>query len=66
MDRRRFLSAIGTVGGGLGASFMLSWHAQAAQWLNLGATPIDTTGLSTQSASVFDLSVSSADPSVTG
>ncbi len=66
MDRRRFLSTVGTVGGGLGASFLLSWHAQAAQWLNLGTAPIDTSGMSTASPSVFDLSVSSADPSPTG
>ena len=66
MDRRRFLSTMGSVGGGFGAAFMLSWHAQAAQWLNMGAEPIDTTGLSTRSQDVFDLSVSSADPSPTG
>lgn len=66
MDRRRFLSTMGSVGGGFGAAFMLSWHAQAAQWLNMGAEPIDTTGLSNRSHDVFDLSVSSADPSPTG
>jgi alkaline phosphatase D len=66
MDRRRFLSTVGTVGGGLGASFLLSWHAQAAQWMSLGIAPIDTTGMSANAASVFDLSVASADPTPTG
>jgi len=62
MDRRRFLSALGAVGGGL----LVTWQAQAADWLHLGTAPLDTSGLRTDSARVFDLSVSSADPSVTG
>ena len=62
MDRRRFLSALSAVSGGV----LVTWQAQAAEWLNLGTTPLDTTGLRTDAARVFDLSVSSADPSVTG
>jgi alkaline phosphatase D len=62
MDRRGFLSALGAVGGGL----MVTWQAQATNWLGLGNTPIDTSGMRTDSARVFDLSVSSADPSLTG
>lgn len=62
MDRRRFLSALGAVGGG----WLVTWQAQATEWLKLGAAPLDTSGLRTDSARVFDLSVSSADPSVSG
>lgn len=62
MDRRRFLSALGVAGGGL----LVSWQAQAVSWVNLGQAPLDTRNLRTDSARVFDLSVSSADPSETG
>lgn len=62
MNRRRFLTTLGVGSGGL----MLSWHAQATAWLKLGSSPIDTTGLRTDAARVFDLGVSSADPSLTG
>jgi alkaline phosphatase D len=62
MDRRRFLSAMGLAGSGL----LVTWHAQATNWLNLGSAPLDVSGLRTDSSRVFDLSVSSADPSLTG
>ena len=62
MDRRRFLSAAGLATGGL----LVTWHAQAVEWLNLGREPLDTSALRTDSARVFDLSVSSGDPSATG
>ena len=62
MDRRRFLSAIGVASGGL----LVSWQAQAVSWVNLGQAPLDVSNLRTDSARVFDLSVSSADPSETG
>ena len=62
MDRRGFLSALGALGGGL----MVTWQAQATDWVNLGSAPLDTSGMRTDSARVFDLSVSSADPSLTG
>ncbi len=62
MDRRRFLSALGAMGGGL----LVTWQAQATDWLNLGTAPLDTSGMRTDSARVFDLSVSSADPTLTG
>jgi alkaline phosphatase D len=62
MDRRGFLSTLGAVGGGL----LVTWRAQAADWRNLGQAPLDTSGLRMDSARVFDLSVSSADPSTTG
>lgn len=62
MDRRRFLSALGAMGGGL----LVTWQAQATDWVNLGSAPLDTSGMRTDSARVFDLSVSSADPSLTG
>lgn len=62
MDRRRFISALGALGGGL----LVTWQAQATEWFNLGTTPLNTSGLRTDSARVFDLSVSSADPSLTG
>ena len=62
MDRRSFLSALGALSGGL----MVTWQAQATNWSGLGSAPIDTTGMRTDSARVFDLSVSSADPSLTG
>ncbi len=62
MDRRRFLSAASALGGGL----LVTWQAQALPWMNLGNTPIDTTGFRVDTGRVFDLSVSSADPSLTG
>ena len=62
MDRRRFLSALGLASGGL----LVTWQAQAVSWLNIGQAPLDTRNLRTDSARVFDLSVSSADPSETG
>lgn len=62
MDRRRFLSALGVAGGGL----MVTWQARAVSWMSLGLVPLDTRNLRTDSARVFDLSVSSADPSETG
>ena len=62
MDRRRFLSAACLATGGL----LVTWHAQAVEWLNLGREPLDTSALRTDSARVFDLSVSSGDPSATG
>lgn len=62
MDRRRFLTAAGTAAGGL----FVTWHAQAVEWLNLGREPLDTRGLRTDAARVFDLSVASGDPSATG
>jgi alkaline phosphatase D len=62
MDRRGFLTALGAVSGGL----MITWQARATDWLSLGTAPLDTSGLRTDSARVFDLSVSSADPSLTG
>ncbi|MCH8180845.1 MAG: alkaline phosphatase D family protein [Proteobacteria bacterium] len=62
MDRRRFLSALGVAGGGL----LVTWQTQAVAWMNIGQLPLDTRNLRTDSARVFDLSVSSADPSPTG
>ena len=62
MDRRRFLSALSVVGGGL----LVTWQTQAVAWMNIGQAPLDTRNLRTDSARVFDLSVSSADPSTTG
>jgi len=62
MDRRGFLSALGALGGGL----LVTWQAQAATFAKLGLNPIDVSGLRTDSDRVFDLSISSADPSVTG
>lgn len=62
MDRRRFLSALSVVGGGL----LVTWQTQAVAWMNIGQLPLDTSNLRTDSARVFDLSVSSADPSATG
>ncbi len=69
-QRRRLLggigAALGVATGGLG----LSWAAPAlaATWQSwgTGALPIDTHSLRTDSARVFDLSLSSADPSLTG
>ena len=61
MQRRHFLSALGGMGAGL-----VTWHAQASAWLPLGLQPLDASQLRTDSARVFDLSVSSADPSATG
>jgi len=66
-QRRRLLgSALGVAAGTLA----LNWAAPAlaATWRNLGqgALPIDTRSLRTDSARVFDLSVASADPSLTG
>ena len=62
MDRRRFLSAAGVATGGL----LITWHAQAVEWLSLGREPLDTTGLRHDAPRVFDLSVASGDPSATG
>ncbi len=62
MDRRGFLSALGAIGGGL----LVTWQARAATFATLGLSPIDVSALRTDSARVFDLSVSSADPSTTG
>jgi alkaline phosphatase D len=62
MDRRSFLSALGALSGGL----MVTWQAQATNWTALSTEPLDTTGMRADSARVFDLSVSSADPSQTG
>lgn len=62
MDRRGFLSALGALSGGL----LVTWQAQAATFAKLGLNPIDVSGLRTDADRVFDLSISSADPSVTG
>ncbi|MFT3857539.1 MAG: alkaline phosphatase D family protein [Aquabacterium sp.] len=68
MDRRDFLSTLGAMGslGTFGAGMLLTWHAQATEWSPLAQLPLDTRSLRTDSARVFDLSVSSADPSATG
>ncbi len=63
MDRRSFLTNLGA---GLGASFALTFHAQAVQWLAPGSAPIDSGALRTDSARVFDFSVASADPTPSG
>ena len=65
MDRRRWLASVGAAGAGLS----LTWWSpmvRAVQWLPTGQWPIDAGALRTDSARVFDLSVSSADPSPTG
>lgn len=50
----------------MGGGLLVTWQAQATDWVNLGSAPLDTSGMRTDSARVFDLSVSSADPSLTG
>ena len=61
MDRRQFLG-MASLAGGLG---LVTWQARAASFFNL-SQPLDTTGLRTDSARVFDLSVASGDPTETG
>ncbi len=63
MDRRSFLTNLGL---GLGASFALTFHAQAVQWLAPGSAPINNGALRTDSPRVFDLSIASADPTPSG
>jgi alkaline phosphatase D len=63
MDRRSFLTNLGL---GLGASFSLTFHAQAVQWLSPGSAPINNGALRADSARVFDLSIASADPTPSG
>ena len=65
MDRRQWLASLGA--GGVGLS--LTWWSpmvRAVQWLSPSASVIDTRGLNANAQRVFDLSVSSADPSPTG
>lgn len=61
MNRRHLLQSLAA---GIGAPFLVTW-AQATEWTP-GVPPIDASLLSRDSARVFDLSVSSADPTPTG
>jgi alkaline phosphatase D len=61
MNRRKLLQ---TLAAGIGSPFLVTW-AQAADW-SPGTLPIDANLLSRDSARVFDLSVSSADPTPGG
>ena len=60
----RFAFSTSRYSAGIGAPFLVTW-AQAAEWTP-GALPIDASLLSRDSARVFDLSVSSADPTPSG
>jgi alkaline phosphatase D len=66
MDRRRYLQTLGAASVGLP---LLGWSAAgqaAVQWSTPSQAWANTQGLGTDAARVFDLSVSSGDPSTTG
>lgn len=67
MDRRRYLQTLGATGLGLHLMGLSTAVQAAVQWsVPASGDWVNTAGLSTNAASVFELSVASGDPSETG
>lgn len=46
------MSSLGGTLGAMGGGLLVTWQAQATDWLKLGTAPLDTTGMRTDAARV--------------